>query len=391
LVSWPIVLAQGGIPDVATTLFVTGLGENQMSMSTRLHGRANNFIQSGNMQDARRILMKLLALEPDNVAIWQSYQATGPTIGEYQVVLRSLARRYPNNQQIANKIADLQNRKATQQAVKTAVRSRKFALPLAVVTFITILCLVGAFLWVVLDPTHSALKKLEIEYSTLLADYQSLKTKYDNLMNDYTTLMATYQQLGAERDQLQAKNNTLLGQNNQLDYDNEQLRQDLNRTRTELNNLSAQFDDLQNRYNQLTVEYQDLNTKYVLLQNDYNGLVDRYNQLASQAIEPPYIYVQGRQVHLAFIRTNSEVVRWHVSFDDLEASIRQGYRARENLLNFITRSITLKSDSGDQYHVTDYRTFVDAEPFRTVVPDLYYSSANDDAFIYLESCDLKLC
>jgi hypothetical protein len=343
-------------------------------MSTRLHGRANNFIQTGNMQDARRILMKLLALEPDNAAIWQSYQATSPTIGEYQVVLRSLARRHPGNRQIANRIADLQNRKTAGQTAETAVRSRKFLLPLALSTVILVLCLLSAFFWLVLEPQRAALTKLQVEYQELVIEYESLQAKYDDLTNKYDILAANHQQLSEAYGQLQQDNNTLLGENSQLSYNNKLLQQDLDRTLSDLSNLTIQYNDLQNSYNQLNALYQETAAKLVVLQNEYNAL-------ASRAIEPPYIYIRGREVHLAFIRRNGALVRWHVPFDDLEKSIRQGYRARENPLNFLIRSLSLKNEAGEQFFVMDYRTFVDASPFRTVVPDLYYSSANDDAFI----------
>ncbi|MCA9975303.1 MAG: hypothetical protein KC413_06115 [Anaerolineales bacterium] len=325
------------MPAIVVTFFVAVKGENKMSMSTRLHGRANYFIQTGNIQDARRILMKLLAIEPDNAAIWQSYQATGPTIGEYQVVLRSLARRYPGSRQIANRIAGLQNRK-TRQAAETAVHSRKFVLPLALSTVILVLCLLSAFFWMVLEPQRAANVRLQSENEQLLDQYESLQAKFDILQNEYDTLAADYQQLSNIYTQLQQENTTLIGQNKQLSYDNSLLQQDLEHARTDLNNLTIQYNDLQSVHSQLIVNYQDLEARFYLLQSDYDNLVINYNELASRAIEPPYIYIQGREVHLAFIRTNGALVRWHVSFDDLEKSIRQGYRARENPLNFLLGS-----------------------------------------------------
>lgn len=353
-----------------------------MSMSTRLHGRAHNFIQAGNMQDARRILLKLLALEPDNAALWQSYQATNPTIGEYQVVLRSLARRYPDNPQITRRIAHLQNQKTREEERETAVRPRKFMLPFALTTVILVLCLVSAFFWLVLEPIRADLQQLQSKHTILLTEYEELEKRHNDLESDYTTLAENLEQKEIEYASSISEYNDLLGKYNQLIHDNEQLQQDLEILQASYQDLNTRFTTQENEYNQLKITHQNLEAQYITLQNDYAELSRKYEILASQAIEPPYIYVRGREVHLAFIRTNGELVRWHVPFEDLEESIRRGYRSRDNLFNAIFGGITLNNGEGEQFYVVDLRTFVDAEPFRTVVPELYFASANNDAFIY---------
>jgi hypothetical protein len=173
---------------------------------------------------------------------------------------------------------------------------------------------------------------------------------------------------------------------------------------TRISSLSNQVDQLRGEYNALEESYRalgsDFDTLYTNhsalvykhngLLNDYNALVEQHNTLLGEydwfksiAITPPYILTNGRNVHLAFNKTDGSIIYWDVPFSALEQNLERGNVLRDRIHSG-SRDYALhlrNTNTGEDFYVSDYRFFVDRNPFVNVMRDLYDQSADSDAFI----------
>ena len=115
---------------------------------------------------------------------------------------------------------------------------------------------------------------------------------------------------------------------------------------------------------------------------EYMELSGTLEQIQQEAITPPYIYIHGRQVSLAFHKSDSSLIQWEVPFDELERSIDRGFLARNELSDEMSNLSLLNSSTEETYKVVDFRPFVDSSPFAEVMPSLYQSSSSDAQFLY---------
>jgi hypothetical protein len=177
----------------------------------------------------------------------------------------------------------------------------------------------------------------------------------DDVVRDYTALDARNRQLDARHQSLQNEHAVL--QNAYLD-------------------LNKIYEGLQTNYADLNDRYNNLEGRYTALEQAYQKSVRDYDALQRIAVVPPYIYISGRQVEFAFVKTNEQIVTWSIPFDTLEASLERGNRSRQNP-TYLTLGL------GDQQiTVMDFRPYVDPAPFEDVVASLYYASPSEEAFLY---------
>ena len=161
---------------------------------------------------------------------------------------------------------------------------------------------------------------------------------------------------------------------------------------------------------------------YILINwvGDYNRLVDNYNRLVEGTIAPPYIQIENRTVHMVFNASNGTLHNWTIGVDVLEAQMEVGFLKREyipeiflpmmeNVYNALlplaafagisladfqksldeVRSLGVQyvdlrdNQTGEIYHVMDFRPFIIENNFENVIPDLYHELGNnDEAFVH---------
>jgi hypothetical protein len=149
--------------------------------------------------------------------------------------------------------------------------------------------------------------------------------------------------------------------------------------------LSSRDQTLQESNAALVRSQQDLEVTLASLESsrkEYSELSGTLEQLQQEAIAPPYIYIHGRQVSLAFHKSDSSLIQWEVPFDELERSIDRGFLARNELPDGMSNLSLYNSSTEETYSVVDFRPFVDSSSFTEVMPSLYQSSSSDAQFLY---------
>ena len=339
-----------------------------MSIASRLQTRANALLTSGQVDDARRLLTAVLQAEPDNQAAWTLYRQTRPSASHQQKLLKSLKR---PQAQVALPATHLPVR----ENIPTAAKPHRSWSPWLILALIIMFgCGLTAVYFLATTSNRFTLDRANAQYDELLIQHNALRQMHSSLEKNQQLLNEAYAQL--QQDYSTAENARL-----QLVNEYGNLKREYDQMLAAYNGLTAQFNTLEATHNDLVAKHYQLNNEKNALRNDYDILLADYRRLSARAIVPPYIFVQGRKVHIAFVKSNNDIVRWEVEFDDLEQAIRQGYRARENPLNVFTDSVRLENNDGSYFYLRDYRTFVDPYPFRTVIPELYYAADNQDAFI----------
>ncbi|HEX6385736.1 MAG TPA: hypothetical protein VF177_13780 [Anaerolineae bacterium] len=163
---------------------------------------------------------------------------------------------------------------------------------------------------------------------------------------------------------------------NQLSNERDTLQQEHDRVTVELNTTIDQLHSLEQSYNNTIAELNTVKSERDYLQSAYSNLASEYNRLSSEAITPPYIYIYGRTVHVAFKRQDGIIDRWDVPFEALETAIQLGHQSRQS-----PDFVTLRTNEGAVNRIIDLRPYVDPTPFRDVLSTLYWEFSSDEAFI----------
>ena len=154
------------------------------------------------------------------------------------------------------------------------------------------------------------------------------------------------------------------------------------RLQVEYGALEQEHALLRRAHDGLAAEHAILRDQFDGLQQDYDLLTGEFDWFRSEAIVPPYICTSGRNVQIAFRRTDQSVEHWEVPFESLERSIERGTDSRDNLFFELGAMRKLhNTGTGEDYYVWDFGAFVDPEPFVDVMYDLYTELGDDDAFV----------
>jgi cell division protein FtsL len=386
-----------------------------MSMQSRLLNRANEFLETGQQEDARRLLQAILHEDPHNEAAWFAYERSQPTADERIQVLKQFLRIEPRNWRALKAMGVLWEQKCRTTAAQP-IPSRSYQIPFYAVLGLLLLSLIALPLGAIYL-RHEIQKQWRSRYDALLAQSESLRQGHDRLLADYGILLGQHgtlqqgydlllaehgalldqhNQLGRDHDRLVAEYNSLVDQYSRLQQDHDrlmaeyntlldqhsQLQQDHNRLVAEHKSLVDQHGRLQQDYNRLTAEYSALSDQYSQLQQEYDSLFAEYDTLLSVAITPPYICIYNRNVDIAFYNMDQSVDYWQVPFASLEESIEEGVNNREGILARWFSQVPIEDpDTGKRSYVWDFRVFVDPAPFREVMSELYYRTGGGDAFI----------
>ncbi|MBE2223478.1 MAG: hypothetical protein IAF02_18200 [Anaerolineae bacterium] len=374
-----------------------------MSVNDRLYHRAQQLFAAGKTEDARIVLVNVLESDPNNVDAWFLYQETLSDPAKQTAILEKILRLEPNHQEAKVRLAQLSQEptitireqdieKALYPSVSETEKTlkQKENYQLAIIGLVTALIVTFfSFTYIMFEDSQ--------QLSTQNENLQTIVAEKSRLAEAHDALSANHSQLKEQYDSQTTQLNTLLTEHDslakvyaalQVDFENVQA--NLVQLTERYNNLVAQYNDLNGRYtaleqehNTLVTSYNSLNQNYTTLQVDYNSLFAKYNNLKAIALEPPYIHVTGeRTIDLVFYRSNGEIDGWTVPFETLEANVVRGNSSRNNILMNMFNRVKLEGLQAANTTSPDFRVFVDPEPFKQVVGDLYYQSSSEQAFIY---------
>jgi hypothetical protein len=192
---------------------------------------------------------------------------------------------------------------------------------------------------------------------------------------------ARYLQLDAEYGSLTQAHASLLVEHNAIVEAYLRLESDHQRLQQEHDGLVAAYRELDDTHRRLTIEHDTLTADLIYSPEDYDALLARSRAQGQIAVTPPYILIDDRRVHLAFVKLDGSVMEWHVPFESLEADIQRGYDMRNGWLSGFRPLLTLQDAQGNSWAPQDFRPFVDPRPFEGVMEQLYAQAVDDDAFI----------
>ncbi len=324
-----------------------------MSQTVRLIQRGDALMEAGRLEDARRIWVALIQADPQNEALWQRYIVSFPDReGQLAACDRWLARQ-PHSQAAHQTRLQLLSLPPAATPVESPASTSRPWLWLAAI---------GLFLWVGLVVVWGArqMDQLQTEYRSFVEQNQALVTAKSSLEAKVAGLTSNYHDLSSEMAAVQLEYGELLASHNSLISD--------------YNALSGQHAALQTSYNTLQGEYETLWL-------NYNSAATELEFLAETAVTPPYILIENQTIYMVFYKSDYTLARWSVPFPWLEESVRKGYAARNNVFNS-WQGLNLVTITGETRPVMDFRPYVDPEPFRAYVADIYYQSPSEEAFVY---------
>lgn len=377
-----------------------------MSSSSRLLHRAIQLIQDGRREDARRILAHLLAQDPNNQTAWDWYVSTYNDATEKTPASPAGRRAPPSGPPAAVPPAPEQPppepfppwlvepepsspaqpppdwapyRPGRVPVMPAAPKKKKTSVLNALgkaarvgcSLLVVLLCLAGTRLWwagdyEALRASHASLSEeylaLQQKYLLLESSYHTSEAKRQDLHNRYTLLEAEHSRQSEEHASLQAEHTGL----------------QLNHTilQSEHAALQAEHAALQAEHIALQAAHATLQAEHTALQAEHATLVEQHRDLLGKAIQPPYIYIHQRTLEFTFYRLDGSLWSWYQSFEGLESAILRGHQTRSNL-----PTEQLHHSTGEWFTVADLRVFIDPDPFREVISNLYMQSASADAFI----------
>lgn len=243
-------------------------------MSSIVRRRAVAYLQAGRRSEARRLLRQQVLENPHDKLAWSWYLETFDDDYYKIKVLQEFLLLHPTNKKISAILSQLQNQKA-RQLRPTPTKGKYFSYVLYVSAGLLVLFLCG-FLSVSLYLNNH----LGEELVALRVHYQTLQDKYFQIVDDHDVLTETYDRMQRDYDQVV------------IDY----------------NSLNDKHQYLQNDYTALSGEYSNLVNQYNQLGLDYGNLSNEYSQYRIRSVAPPYIYIHGRSVELAFLGSDDSLI-----------------------------------------------------------------------------------
>ena len=341
-----------------------------MPKQERLISRARDLARAGKREDACLLLRTVVREDPHNEKAWFQYVRTLPAVEGQIAALKEFLRFEPGNRRAQAVLWMLWERKldeaeAGQAAWRGAVR-RQRVLGFASVALLVIA--LGALLVGAIWLRQSVLDRWANRYAALAAEHKELQ-------REHATLGELYGALQAQKDGLEQSYDRLSEEHGLLDSYHEALQ-------SQHSILQQEHAQLRQAHEELGAQQTALRDQLARLQQDHDALSGEFEWFRSEAIVPPYICTSGRNVQIAFRRSDDSVDLWEVPFESLERSITLGTESRDSLWFELGATAELHNTTTDEdYHVWDFGAFVDPDPFREVMHDLYMELGDDDAFV----------
>ena len=326
-----------------------------MAMSSRLIQRARQLRQAGNFVDARAILDAVLASEPDNEAAWQLRLEVSESLTDREAALRALLRLQPDDEGWRDQLAILNASRTPAQQKHHQYRRLYWGAAVLV-----LLVAAAATYFVSHNPLQADVDRLTDHIHSLTSSYNQLERQYLGLVANYDALQTDHLQLQRDLDQLKNQHVALRQQHVEL---------------------TAQYQTLQQQHAKLAADYQTLQTDFANLRAYSDQLNASYTTFRNIAVAPPYIYIHGRQVTMAFVKLDGNIERWDVPFDRLENDLERGHQVRANDNAQLPVLSLTNTNTGEHYKVVDFRPLVEGRTFSQVIPALYLSSGSEEQFL----------
>ncbi len=395
-----------------------------MPVKDHLLQRAKELACNGRHADARRLVLALLADEPDHEAAWLCYGETFIDLDDrlriYEKALEQGAE-MPRIRRTIPQIIRIREQSLVPVsgfAAAPAVRVRPVqrVLPEAAeapehhsqnsgqagwLDFLNSRVTLPAFLGIVLLLAMFTILRQYRVVQGFIQDTQDAKIEAGMLQDDVSDLEVKIQSLQVERENLIKQLALAQGDQDQVLTDLNRVTQDLQGMRAEYDILTVRFQELEGKLLTLQAEHQNLTARNAALQSENSNLVESYNSLVEQknrldtdyarlqaehdmvlknSVQPPYIVISDRTVHLAFRRTDNSIHYWDFPFELLEESIEVGFLKR-GLLKLPFNRLTLETNDGATYYAPDFRIFIDADPFREFIGQIYREANGDREFL----------
>jgi len=371
-------------------------------MSSQIRREAIKMLQAGDLVQARRLLIAAIREKPRDELAWFWFMETLSTDQDRLAALQHFLKFDPSNQKARRALLALRSREenaesgshslaenpepefpsALRFSPMTADRagnrsSTRKSFPVnnsALLSVAGVICLLAAVVFFVrgaflrgelttlseriveMQEQHAALElnhnALVIEHDLLSGQYENLERIHDDLIKEHNGLVTEYSGLAQQYEELVNSYDLLLVKHDSL----QRIHDD----------LATQFGVLQSQHNEL--------------QSNHDDLLGEYSSLSAKSITPPYIYIHGRNVEIAFVKRDGSIHKWQVPFESLQTDIQRGYRSRELEPEDIP-TLELSNGTGSTFTVMDFRPFVDPRAFERVMEGLEAESGSDAELI----------
>ena len=346
-----------------------------MSMSSHLLERAIKLWKSGQKKQAHKIFETIVFNDRHNEAAWVWYIYTLETNPEKIAALENFLTIFPQHTTGKKALVSLKEQEkpsVLSKLPRETIQKKTESIP-------QIKLVASPKLQSVQKPRSLFLPWLLVLFGLCLLLFSSAA-----FLTSYSSLQARYKSMAANRD-LISRNFAQLSQDYEtLKSEHSRLVEQSNSLTSQYNNLNYEYSNLNQQYNTLSAEHANLQETYHSLLVEYNNTAQSYTELKDKAIVPPYIYISGREVYLAFLTPDQSIYKWSVPFDMLEYDLGRGNIERNKAaMDFDYPRLSLtNTNNGDNYRIIDYRKFVDPSEFTTFSRYFYDRAPSEEAFIY---------
>jgi hypothetical protein len=315
-----------------------------MPVPVHLIDKAISLYKDGRPKDARRLLIAVLKVEPNNETAWFWLVRTVDGRQDRIRAARAWVQQDPTSAKAREVLQYLQASPPDPSGqVSTPVRTSKMlAWSLLMVAF--------ALTFVLVIPLYNNMSARAemLESQVILLGNQDFDTgsEFFNAWNEYTISQEEFHLLTG-------------------DFSS----QDAN-----LVEMRASYDRLKADHNQLLREHAQLQARYSMLDDQFRSYQD-------SVVAPPFIAIGGRNIEIVFSKLDGTPVNWSIPVDRYELDVERGYRARAGLFNMGMPVLRLTHGPDQEIWVTDFRDFMDPSPFITVMADIYEQAPDDRTFI----------
>jgi hypothetical protein len=315
-----------------------------MSVPEHLLAKAIDLYRNGQPEVARRLFEAVIEVEPENDTAWFWWIRTLSDRQERSAAARAWMQANPESKKAKEVYQYLveTSRSEAQKPTTPIHPSRLLAWSLLMLSI--------ALTFVIVVPLYNNMnaraEALESQVILLGTQNDDAYVEYLGLWNEYASLQHEFHLLTG-------------------DYS----MQDSNMVE-----MRASYDRLKADHNELLREYSQLQARY-------NMLNDQFRSYQGQAVAPPFISIEGRNINLAFSKLDGTAVHWSIPVDRYELDVERGIRTRAGLFNLGMPVLRLTDGSDQEVWVTDFRDFMDPSPFVTVMTDIYEGAPDDRTFI----------
>ena len=345
-----------------------------MSKNSQLLKRIHYLLHQKEKRAARRLLAALLQESPQDDSVWKKYVDTFGSPTERKRAYTQWLRAMPNNAHAVYGMAH--NEHMSEPPERSVWLDNRFGwayLATIIVLGFSALGIMAATL-----PSQSSLQSdinlLQQTNYDLNDNYSILKTDRDDLLAANKILIEEYDTLQVTQYGVELSYDSLMAEFDEAVADRDALWQEKEEVVYVLNETAVQLIALQNSHNQTVANLQYAQTQRNNLQANLNQVQASFDVLAETAVQPPYIIPHDQQIEVVFRKKeDNSIANLQIAFTGLNQR-GQGGRPESSFL-------TIQLPNNRTQQIIDFRPFIELEPFRSGIRELYMIAADDEAFI----------